>query len=90
MFPPGIPPFPFPHIVGQCEPRSCPGRLTAMLAGEFIYRHEQPKGWIFVEGSVREWLGNARWSPEAYGAVDHAGECFTWSTCPWCGRELPG
>lgn len=89
LFPKGEP-FPFAYLVGPCEARQCKGRLIAMQVGAFVYSHDAPKGWIFVEGAAREWLGQAKWSAVVYGTPDHTGEPFTWSTCPWCGRDLDG
>ena len=76
-------------IVGTCDAKTCPDRVLAMQLGQFVYSHDAPKGWIFVESSVREWLGAAKWNG-GYAQTDHTGEPFTWTTCPWCGRELSG
>lgn len=82
--------FPMRFLLGHCEARTCPERMRAMQVGEFVYSHDAPVGWIFVEHGVREWIGNARWTAGVYGTADHTGEPFTWSCCPFCGRELEG
>lgn len=71
----------------------CDKRLAALAAGDFIF-WPHSRVWVFTDGPKRTMSAAARYfafvDRAEHKHEDHAGEHYTFVSCPWCGHELPG
>jgi hypothetical protein len=75
-------------MLGAC---ACWARYKAQLRGDFVRALE---GWRFTAGPVRRMSAKARYyafgERREFPHQDHTGEPYYWTTCPFCGGDLPG
>lgn len=72
------------HVIqGECY---CADRVAAV--SEFFYWPER-EGWIFADSPLRHLTRGANYWKEERHVDDHSGEPFVWTSCPWCGADLP-
>ncbi len=84
-----LPEIPSVKVLGVCLP-TCPERLMAIVDQEFGPAATLG-GWVFRDGPYRELDIAAKWKAKYYGEEieDHTGEHYVFTSCPWCGRDLP-
>jgi hypothetical protein len=74
--------------LGACM---CMKRYRSQLRGDFV---RTPEGWRFTAGPSRAMSAKARYYAFAdrgeFPHEDHTGEPYYWTTCPFCGGDLPG
>ena len=77
-------------VLGWCNP-PCPERRDALYEDTFGPARVLG-GWVFREGPFRHLDDNAKYRARYYGLPepeDHSGEHYVFTSCPWCGRDLP-
>jgi len=75
-------------VLGSCYP-PCPERLRAIYDDEFGPA-KTLGGWVFRNGPERRLNEGAKWRSAYYGIEleDHTHEPYTYTQCPWCGKDL--
>lgn len=80
-----------PTPVATLAACACWARYKAQLRGDFVRTLE---GWRFTAGPMRGMSAKARYyafcERSEFPHEDHTGEAYNWTTCPFCGGDLPG
>ena len=74
------------------RPCQCAARREAVRRGDFLPSFTL-SAWIAVDAPKRRVSQRTLWYLSERGEFDtylsHAGDAYSWVTCPWCGHDLP-